>query len=299
MTTPLTSAVELARFAVRRVQWAIGDRSPIVAYLKVTRRCNLDCYYCPWHSGVNDFTGELSTQTWIDILDTLMDRGVRVFVFEGGEPTLRRDLGELLDYVHHHGGKTILATNGFRPLSMWTPTAFTVSIDGPEAIHDRVRGSGSYRRIIDNLTNHKNRSVVAITVISAKNRHHLGEMLEVVSPLVDGFLFTFEYPYSSVPVIALPPNEIAETKRYLLSLKDKYYILNPSSHLAAPPGQWNCADWLAVTINHEGRVEEGCFVQHVEPKDCSRCELGCFQVISGFHQFNTEAWRNLHRLLLS
>jgi MoaA/NifB/PqqE/SkfB family radical SAM enzyme len=295
----LASVGRVAQFAIRRIKWALGDRSPIVAYLKITRRCNLDCYYCPWHSSVNDYRGELSTDAWKDIISVLMDRGVRIVVFEGGEPTLRSDLADLLSYVDERGGKTILATNGFRPISLWSPTAFTISIDGPESLHDRVRGVGSYRRIIENLAKRKTKPVVAITVVSRNNRGYLRELLEAVSPLVDAFLFTFEYPYRTVPVVALPMREVAETKRELLALKAKYRILNPASHLAAQPGQWYCADWLAVTVNHEGHVEDGCFVQHVEPKDCSRCELGCFQVISGFHQFNTEAWNNLHRLLLA
>jgi MoaA/NifB/PqqE/SkfB family radical SAM enzyme len=288
----------LVYYLRRRAAWFIGDRSPIVAYLKVTKRCNLDCHYCPWHTAANDFSEESNTDLWTTRIDELIDRGVRIFVFEGGEPTLRRDLPSLLEHAHKRGAHSILATNGTGMVWRFKPTAFTVSIDGPEETHDAVRGKGTYRHILNNLAERGRNRVVSITVISPANMERLEEMAEDIAGLVDGMLFTFIYPYATVKNDALTPAELRETKQHLLRMKRRYRILNPASYLRAATGTKPCHDWLAVTINHRGALEEGCFVQHVEPKDCSRCELGCFQVISSFHQFNMEAWFNLHRLLL-
>jgi len=288
----------LLYYVGRRAKWMLGDRSPIVAYLKITKRCNLDCYYCPWHTAPSNFTGEQDTAAWKQCIDDLVARGIRIFVFEGGEPTLRGDLPELLAHAHERGANTILATNGTGSPWRFTPTAFTVSIDGPERLHDVVRGHGTYRHILDNLKARDAQQVVSITVISHENRFALEEMAEGVAPYVDAMLFTFVYPYRTVATPVLSPAELRETKDVLLRMKKRYAILNPASHLRAETGSKPCYDWLAVTVNHKGKLEEGCFVQHVEPKDCNRCELGCFQVISSFHQFNIEAWFNLNRLLL-
>ena len=288
----------LFSYALRRAKWAFGDRSPMLAYLKVTKRCNFDCYYCPWHTSPTNFDGELPTSEWKQRIDALIARGVRIFVFEGGEPTLRRDLQELIDHAHSAGASTILATNGSGNMWRFHPSAFTVSVDGPEELHDAVRGKGSFAGIIRNLESKGRNRVVTITVISRENRNVLEEMARELAPRINGFLFTFQYPYNTVPTQALSPSEVAETKQRILEMKNRYTILNPRAHLAAPAGQWACHDWLAVSVNHEGHYEEGCFVQHVEPKDCSKCELGCFQVLSSFHDFNTEAWFNLNRLLL-
>jgi molybdenum cofactor biosynthesis enzyme MoaA len=211
---------------------------------------------------------------------------------------LRQDLPELLAHAHRRGANTILATNGTGTPWRFTPTAFTVSIDGPEQLHDAVRGRGTYRHILKNLSERDRQQVVSITVITHDNRHALEEMAEGIAPHVDAMLFTFVYPYRTVVTPVLTPAELRETKNEILRLKKRFAILNPASHLRAETGAKPCYDWLAVTVNHEGKLEEGCFVQHVEPKDCSRCELGCFQVISSFHQFNVEAWFNLNRLLL-
>lgn len=288
----------LLYYAGRRAKWMLGDRSPIVAYLKITKRCNLDCYYCPWHTAPSNFTGEQDTAAWKQRIDDLVARGIQILVFEGGEPTLRADLPQLLAHTHERGANTILATNGTGSPWRFKPTAFTVSIDGPERLHDAVRGRGTYRHILNSLAERSGQQVVSITVISHDNRDALEEMADGIAPYIDAMLFTFVYPYRTVGTPVLSPAELRETKDRLLRMKKRFRILNPASHLRAETGTKPCYDWLAVTVNHEGKLEEGCFVQHVEPKDCSRCELGCFQVISSFHQFNLEAWFNLNRLLL-
>ncbi|HKO59461.1 MAG TPA: radical SAM protein [Thermoanaerobaculia bacterium] len=276
----------------------IGDRSPLVAYLKVTQRCNLDCEYCPWHTSAGNFAGELSTSHWRRVIAQLASEGVRVFVLEGGEPTLRHDLPDLLNAVAGSGSISILATNAITPPWRFAASAFTVSVDGPREVHDQVRGKGSYDRLQRSLATRDDRSVVAIVVVSRRNRHCLRETVEGVASSVDAVLFTFEYPYKGVITNVLSPRDLAETKTDILRLKDDFNILNPSSRLIADPGVLPCHDWLAISVDHAGTIRAGCFVQHVEPKRCDECELGCFQVISSFYEFQLEAWLQFSNLLL-
>jgi len=127
-STWVTDALELhERPLIRYAKWLLGDRSPIVAYLKITKRCNLDCYYCPWHTTPTDFTHEQDTAVWTAHIDTLFERGVRIFVLEGGEPTLRQDLPVILAHAQARGAHTILATNGTGSIWRFSPTAFTVA----------------------------------------------------------------------------------------------------------------------------------------------------------------------------
>src|SRR5436305_4504517 len=153
----------LLHYLGRRARWLFGDRSPVVAYLKLTKRCNLDCYYCPWHTAPSDFAGEQETSVWTAHIDRLVERGIRIFVLEGGEPTLRPDLPVLINHAHSRGVHTILATNGTGSIWRFSPTAFTVSIDGPERLHDKVRGRGTYRHILDNLAHRERQRVVSNT----------------------------------------------------------------------------------------------------------------------------------------
>ncbi len=291
----------LLRYIGRRVSWSLGHQRPILAYLKLTQRCNLDCHYCPWHSAANDYSGELPTSKWHDIIIELFGEGVRVFVLEGGEPTLRNDLANIIEKIHSIGGRTILATNGTarNPWS-YSPTVFTTSLDGPEEYHDTIRGKGSFQKTLARLESKGERAIFCITVVSKGNYKILDELCEVVSPVVTGFLFTFLYPYDEISKkTALGPSEMEEAKANILALKGKYKIINPKNYLKKGARLADsCKDSLAISVNHLGDYKRGCFVQHKEDRKCDSCELSCFQVLSAFHNFNLEVWFNFSRFML-
>src|SRR3990172_2935861 len=102
----------------RFFKWKIGDRSPLVAAIKITQKCNLRCTHCPWK---NRILSDLSTEKWKLIIKDLWDKGCTVLTFEGGEPTIRNDLKELLDYSSDLGFKTIVVTNGTQEITDINP----------------------------------------------------------------------------------------------------------------------------------------------------------------------------------
>jgi hypothetical protein len=76
----------------------------------------------------------------------------------GGEPLLRQDLPEIAAYANRRGLTTAFTTNGTlltqemgRRRIEANVHRMHVSIDGPEDVHDRSRGAGTYRTVIYNL----------------------------------------------------------------------------------------------------------------------------------------------------
>jgi organic radical activating enzyme len=57
---------------------------------------------------------ELSTQEWMKIIDTSQTRGIPHLVFTGGEPTLREDLPQLIEFAEEKGLVTGIITDGKR-----------------------------------------------------------------------------------------------------------------------------------------------------------------------------------------
>lgn len=57
---------------------------------------------------------ELTTTEWKQIIDTAWEAGIPHIVFTGGEPTLREDLPELIEYAELKGQVTGLITNGIK-----------------------------------------------------------------------------------------------------------------------------------------------------------------------------------------
>ena len=136
-------------------QLEAGLDAPICLTWELTYACNLACVHCLSSSGRRD-PRELTTAECMRVIDELERMQVFYVNVGGGEPTVRRDFWELVDYAvaHHVGVK--FSTNGSRitaeraaALARSDYVDVQVSLDGatPE-VNDRVRGPGSYRTAI-------------------------------------------------------------------------------------------------------------------------------------------------------
>ena len=137
-----------------------GLESPICLTWELTYACNLACVHCLSSSGRRD-PRELTTAECMAVIDELERMQVFYVNVGGGEPTVRRDFWELVDYaVEHHVGVKF-STNGSRITpEIATRIASTdyldvqVSVDGATAaVNDRVRGPGSFDTAIRAMEN--------------------------------------------------------------------------------------------------------------------------------------------------
>lgn len=78
--------------------------------LAITYHCNNQCGHC-YNARSRQFP-ELSTVEWKQILDQLWELGIPHIIFTGGEPTLRKDLPELIAHAESLGQITGINTNG-------------------------------------------------------------------------------------------------------------------------------------------------------------------------------------------
>ena len=88
-----------------------GLDAPICLTWELTYACNLSCVHCLSSSGRRD-PRELSTPEAKAVIDELERMQVFYVNIGGGEPTVRKDFWELVDYAtaHHVGVK--FSTNG-------------------------------------------------------------------------------------------------------------------------------------------------------------------------------------------
>src|SRR5205807_4888089 len=136
-------------------QFEHGLDAPICLTWELTYACNLACVHCLSSSGKRD-PRELSTRSCKDIIDELERMQVFYVNIGGGEPTVRPDSWELVDYAtaHHVGVK--FSTNGVRitpkvaaRLAASDYVDVQISLDGATAeVNDAVRGAGSYATAI-------------------------------------------------------------------------------------------------------------------------------------------------------
>ncbi len=86
--------------------------------ISITDRCNLRCVYCMPMDGMSFVPGpELLTPEEIErVAQAAADVGFRKIRLTGGEPTLRRDVVEIVDRLSHIPGirEVVMTTNGLR-----------------------------------------------------------------------------------------------------------------------------------------------------------------------------------------
>jgi mycofactocin radical SAM maturase len=142
-------------------QLKAGLDAPICLTWEITYGCNLACIHCLSSSGRRD-PRELNTAEAKAVVDELRDLQVFYVNIGGGEPTIRPDFYDLVDYSVSRGVGVKFSTNGStitadraKRLAGSDYVDVQISIDGADAVtNDAVRGAGSYataRRAMDHL----------------------------------------------------------------------------------------------------------------------------------------------------
>ena len=165
--------------------FALGLNAPICLTWELTYACNLACVHCLSSSGRRD-PRELSTAECKAVIDELERMQVFYVNIGGGEPTVRPDFWELLDYAvaHHVGVK--FSTNGVkldpaaaRRLAGTDYVDVQISVDGASpGVNDAVRGTGSFAtamRAMDNLAAAGMRGFKISVVVTRDNAGQLDE----------------------------------------------------------------------------------------------------------------------------
>ena len=84
---------------------------PLAVLLELTHRCPLQCGYCSNPIEMERAGNELTTDEWKKVLTEIAEIGVLQVHFSGGEPTVRKDLAELVQHATEKGLYTNLITS--------------------------------------------------------------------------------------------------------------------------------------------------------------------------------------------
>jgi len=109
----LLAFASLVNRNLRAIKWIMKsyldyDR-PVYGSFKLTHRCNMRCPFCNvWR----DKTPDLPTEDIFKIIDRLARSTVTVLSLEGGEPTLRKDILDIIKYAHSKSFYLFMTTNG-------------------------------------------------------------------------------------------------------------------------------------------------------------------------------------------
>ena len=170
-----------------------GLDAPICLTWELTYACNLACVHCLSSSGRRD-PHELSTEECKAVIDEFERMQIFYVNIGGGEPTIRGDFWELVEYAtdHHVGVK--FSTNGSRitdevavRLAASDYVDVQISLDGATAvINDAVRGAGSYDTAVTAMDRMARAGFVGFKLSVVVTRHNV-DQLDDFKALADRF----------------------------------------------------------------------------------------------------------------
>ncbi|MGU3293491.1 mycofactocin radical SAM maturase [Williamsia sp. M5A3_1d] len=174
-------------------QFEKGLDAPICLTWELTYACNLACVHCLSSSGKRD-PRELDTAQCKAIIDELQRMQVFYVNIGGGEPTVRPDFWELVDYATSRQVGVKFSTNGLRidkavaaRLAASDYVDVQISLDGATAeVNDAVRGPGSFDMAIRALENLAEAGFADAKISVVVTRHNVSQ-LDEFKDLADRF----------------------------------------------------------------------------------------------------------------
>ncbi len=155
---------------------------------ELTLQCNMRCLHCGSYAGAAR-EDELSPERALELVDEMVELGLKRITLSGGEPLLRKDWHVIADRLMKKGVKTGIISNGwfieenietFARLD-WDVVA--MSLDGLRRTHDAFRRTpGSYNKILSafRALNKKGIETACITCVSQYNFHEMDAIHDVL-----------------------------------------------------------------------------------------------------------------------
>lgn len=253
---------------------------PVMAVFEINLQCNSQCGYCDLP--LNEGRYELSRSQIKSIFTKLYRDGLRYLFIQGGEPTLRKDLPDILYDLHEIGFDLTLITNGTRlkPELLQALIAVKASISISLDTLDRgrykiIRGADQLNLVlssIDKLKSYPHPKYITC-IVSDVNRH---DVLDVVRfskqhgfmPVVGAYHWDIERYGKIDPELQYQKQAMAEVFQTLLHsklvprgyfrdyLQDNVDWLNERPLAACDAGRYS------IAIDASGNVAPCLALQH-------------------------------------
>lgn len=130
---------------------------PSIAQWDVNDDCNLNCKHCRVAER-NKKEPALSLKQSKELLAQLYYCGITKLNLSGGEPFIRKDFFDILEYAKRFEdivvttNCTLLDEAKCKKLAQFPNTRLSISLDGMETIHDEFRGKkGTFKKVVETL----------------------------------------------------------------------------------------------------------------------------------------------------
>lgn len=246
-------------------------RYPFSVNFIICYRCNYKCKYC---NSYNQKTEEMTTEQIIKMIDELSKIGMQRLSITGGEPLLRKDIGQIIDYCKKKNIWISINSNGKlipqKINELKNVDALLISLDGKKENHEKFRGKDSYKDVINaiKIAKQNNIAVWIEAVITKNSKEDIDFLLDLAKKLDFRCLFQpiYNYSYSANKKIIKDYSPTKENfdqiiKKLIKLKKQGEPILNSNTYLKYIINNWpnphlkKCyAGRIFCGINSNGKV---------------------------------------------
>lgn len=193
-----------------------------IAFLELTRGCNLRCKHCLNNSGVPE-DNQLTYQECYGLIKELSKAGIQEIRFTGGEPLVFEGIYDLIRFASDNGIFVSIGTNGTliteeiaHKLKASGLKRVVVSLDGTREMHDVIRGKGNYEKTI-NAIKYLNDEGISIKVNAVIMRSNMDDVITLAKQLHKEKISVFIRRF-------IESGRGANLKDNMLSKKDYEYV---------------------------------------------------------------------------
>lgn len=199
-------------------------------FIEITSMCNAKCEHCGSSCGDKITNNEISAYDLKKALYNIAEKYNPQHVLlniTGGEPLMRKDLFEIMDYANKLGFRWGMTSNGMlindKIIEKMVETnmeTISISIDGLKETHEKFRKvPNSFDRIIENIKKlQKEKSIKIVQVTTVANKKNLNELEELYKLMIELNIVSWR-------VINVDPiGRAKENNEILLDAKDYLYL---------------------------------------------------------------------------
>lgn len=204
------------------------SKVPRLIAWEITRSCNLHCRHCRGAAEKGRYENELSTEEAFKVIDDVAEHYEPIMILTGGEPLLREDIFEVIDYSVGKGLRTVLATCGTlldgeiaKRLKDAGISRISISLDGPDCdSHDSFRSvPGAFEGALKGIEALKNADLPfqINTTVTRSNHEQLPDILQLAVKLGAAAFH---------PFLLVPTGRGREIREEVLNAREYEAILN-------------------------------------------------------------------------
>ncbi len=179
---------------------------PLVMSYNVTRECNMKCSHCYINATDKKLDDELTTKEAKSVIDQIYQVSSPLLILSGGEPLLRPDIFELIEYGSKKGLKMGLGSNGYliddavaKKLKSAGIATVSISLDSSiPAQHDEFRGvAGAWEKAVNACKALRNNNILVQvnTTLTHENYDQIDDIMALAESIgVENFHLFFLVP---------------------------------------------------------------------------------------------------------